>query len=144
MEGRSCAVERKREERKKGCGPGYALAANSCEGVSSVGACTVAAPDVITALAVQNPNRSAYITFLRADSIGQPCRQASNRLWFDTFQRWRNRRTHSSWEAEPSSNCQAPKPRSQANFCCTAAQRSSFLPERQELRHRCLLHCFLL
>ncbi len=49
------AEERKREERKKGCGLGYALAANSCEGVSSLDACTVAAPDAITAFAVPKP-----------------------------------------------------------------------------------------
>ena len=53
------AEERKREEREKGCGLGYALAVNSCEGVSSVDACTVAAPDAITALAVPNPSCSS-------------------------------------------------------------------------------------
>ena len=40
----------------KGCGIGYALAANSCEGVGSVGACTVAALDAITAFAVPSPS----------------------------------------------------------------------------------------
>ncbi len=48
-----------REEKEKGCGLGYALAVNSCEGVSSVDACTVAAPDAITALAVPNPSCSS-------------------------------------------------------------------------------------
>ena len=41
---------------KKGCGIGYVLATNSCEGVSSVDTCTVAAPDAITDFAVPNPN----------------------------------------------------------------------------------------
>jgi hypothetical protein len=39
----------------KGCDFGYALAANSCEGVTSVDACTVTALDAITAFAVPNP-----------------------------------------------------------------------------------------
>jgi hypothetical protein len=40
----------------KGCDLGYALATGSCEGVSSVDACTVTASDVITAFAVPNPS----------------------------------------------------------------------------------------
>jgi len=40
----------------KGCNIGYALAADSCEGTNSVDACTVTAPDVITAFAVPNPS----------------------------------------------------------------------------------------
>jgi hypothetical protein len=36
---------------KKGCDFGYALAADSCEGVTGVDACTVTALDVITAFA---------------------------------------------------------------------------------------------
>ena len=40
---------------KKGRDIGYALATNSCEGVSSVNACTVAAPDAVAAFAVPNP-----------------------------------------------------------------------------------------
>ncbi len=40
----------------KGCDFGYALAANSREGVGSVDTCTLAAPDVITAFAVPNPS----------------------------------------------------------------------------------------
>jgi hypothetical protein len=39
----------------KGCDFGYALAANSCEGVTSVDACTVTALEAITAFAVPNP-----------------------------------------------------------------------------------------
>ncbi|HEY6352422.1 MAG TPA: hypothetical protein VI636_23745, partial [Candidatus Angelobacter sp.] len=38
---------------------GYALAANSCEGVNSVDACTVTALDAITAFAVPDPNGSS-------------------------------------------------------------------------------------
>jgi len=41
---------------RKGCDLGYALAANSCEGVNNVDACTVTALDAITAFAVPNPN----------------------------------------------------------------------------------------
>ena len=44
-----------RGENEKGCGIGYALAADSYEGVSGVDARTVAAPDAITAFAVPNP-----------------------------------------------------------------------------------------
>jgi hypothetical protein len=40
---------------RKGCDIGYGLAANSCEGVNSVDACTVTALDAITAFAVPNP-----------------------------------------------------------------------------------------
>jgi hypothetical protein len=43
-------------EKGKGCDIGYALAANSCEGVISVETCTVTALDAITAFAVPNPN----------------------------------------------------------------------------------------
>ena|ERR1700719_3058963 len=43
----------------KGCDFGYAPAASSCEGANSVDACTVAAPDAITAFAVPNPNCSS-------------------------------------------------------------------------------------
>ena len=39
----------------KGCDIGYALAANSCEGVSNVDACTVTALDATTAFAVPDP-----------------------------------------------------------------------------------------
>ena len=38
---------------------GYALAANSCERVSDVDACTVAVPDAISAFAVPNPSVSS-------------------------------------------------------------------------------------
>jgi hypothetical protein len=38
---------------------GYALAANSCEGVDSVDTCTVAVLDVIAAFAVPNPDGSS-------------------------------------------------------------------------------------
>jgi len=42
-------------ENGKGCDFGYALAANSCEGVRGVEACTVTAFGPITAFAVPNP-----------------------------------------------------------------------------------------
>jgi hypothetical protein len=44
---------------RKGCDIGYAPAANSCEGANSPGACTIAAPDAITAFAVPNPSHSS-------------------------------------------------------------------------------------
>jgi hypothetical protein len=40
---------------RKGRDIGYALAANSCEGVNNVESCTITAFDVITAFAVPNP-----------------------------------------------------------------------------------------
>jgi len=43
----------------KGCDIGYALAANSCEGVNNVDARTVTALDAITAFAVPNPNHTS-------------------------------------------------------------------------------------
>jgi hypothetical protein len=43
-------------ENSKGCDIGYALAANSCEGVNNVDACTVTALDATTAFAVPDPN----------------------------------------------------------------------------------------
>jgi hypothetical protein len=44
---------------KKNRDIGYALAANSCEGVGNVETCTVAVPDAITAFAVPNPGVSS-------------------------------------------------------------------------------------
>ena len=38
---------------------GYALAADSCEGVNNVDACTIAVFDAITAFAVPNPGGSS-------------------------------------------------------------------------------------
>jgi hypothetical protein len=43
-------------ENSKGCDIGYALAANSCEGVNNVDACTVTALDATTAFAVPYPD----------------------------------------------------------------------------------------
>jgi hypothetical protein len=63
--GRRCGVancDRETNEEKgegrnsKGCDIGYALAANSCEGVNNVDACTVTAFDATTAFAVPDPN----------------------------------------------------------------------------------------
>src|SRR4029077_8071788 len=44
---------------RRGRDIGYALAADSCEEAGSVDACTIAAPDAITAFAVPNPNCSS-------------------------------------------------------------------------------------
>ena len=44
---------------EKGCDFGYALAANSCEGVTGVDACTVTALGSITAFAASEPRRSS-------------------------------------------------------------------------------------
>jgi hypothetical protein len=51
----------KREEHQKGKGRdiGYALAVGSCGEANNVEACTITAPDVITAFAVPNPNHSS-------------------------------------------------------------------------------------
>jgi hypothetical protein len=43
-------------QKQKGRDIGYGLAANSCEGVNDVDACTVTALDAIAAFAVPNPN----------------------------------------------------------------------------------------
>jgi len=64
QESRKEVLNRRRSGReagrtKKGCDIGYALTANSCEGVSSADACTVAASDAITAFAVPNPSYSS-------------------------------------------------------------------------------------
>jgi hypothetical protein len=48
-----------RATKGKGCDLGYALAASSCEEADSVEACTVTAPDAITAFAVPNPDSSS-------------------------------------------------------------------------------------
>ena len=48
--------EREESRNSKGCDIGYALAANSCEGVNNVDACTVTALDATTAFAVPDPN----------------------------------------------------------------------------------------
>jgi hypothetical protein len=65
------------------CGIGYALAANSCEGVSSVDTCTVAAPDAITAFAVPNPNCSSQNqSVFRVWLLGELPRQADHPAYF--------------------------------------------------------------
>jgi hypothetical protein len=46
----------KTAQNSKGCDIGYALAANSCEGVNNVDACTVTALDATTAFAVPDPD----------------------------------------------------------------------------------------
>ena len=69
---------------RKGCGFGYALAADSCEEVSRVDACTTTALDVTTAFAVPNPNclsrgRRFFRVWLPSKS---PCR-ASHSAYFE-------------------------------------------------------------
>jgi hypothetical protein len=49
------SVFREAVQNSKGCDIGYALAANSCEGVNNVDACTVTALDATTAFAVPDP-----------------------------------------------------------------------------------------
>jgi len=45
--------------KRKSCGAGYALAIGSCERVDNVDTYAAAAPDVITAFAVPNPDSSS-------------------------------------------------------------------------------------
>jgi len=59
-------------EKGKGRDIGYALAARSCEEANSVEACTITAPDVITAFAVPNPNYSSQSR--RFFQVWLPCR----------------------------------------------------------------------
>jgi hypothetical protein len=53
-----CDIQRRKSSPTNGKGRdiGYALAANSCEGVNSVESCTITALDAITAFAVPNPS----------------------------------------------------------------------------------------
>jgi hypothetical protein len=66
----------------KGRDIGYALAARSCEEANSVEACTITAPDVITAFAVPNPNHSSQsCRFFQVWSPSRlPCRTRSPNL----------------------------------------------------------------
>ena len=48
----------------KGCDIGYALAAGSCEGTTSVETRTVTAHDVTTAFAVPNPSYSSQSSWI--------------------------------------------------------------------------------
>ena len=63
-------------EAKKGKGRdfGYALAANSCEGVHSVESCTITALDVIAAFAAPGPG---YVLAEQSVFSGQAARQVS-------------------------------------------------------------------
>jgi hypothetical protein len=68
---------------KKGCGIGYALAASSCKGVDSVDACTIAAPDAITAFAVPNPGCSLQGSrFFRVWWLNELPRRAGHPAYF--------------------------------------------------------------
>jgi len=69
---------------RKGCGFGYALAADSCEEVSRVDACTTTAPDVTTAFAVPNPNcLSPSRWFFRVWLPSKLPRRASHPAYFE-------------------------------------------------------------
>jgi hypothetical protein len=82
-EGNRAGQESGRNARKnrKGRDIGYALATGSCEGTNSVEACTVTAPDAITAFAVPNPNVSSQSTSdfsgLEAQRVAPPNRSPS-------------------------------------------------------------------
>ena len=67
----------------KGRDIGYALAVRSCEEANSVEACTITAPDAITAFAVPNPNHSSQsCRFFRVwRPRGLPC-QADHPIYF--------------------------------------------------------------
>src|SRR5215467_2767813 len=70
-------------ENEKGCDIGYALAVSSCEGVSSVDACTVAAVDVITAFAVPNPSCSSQGSwFFRVWWLDESPRRGNHPAYF--------------------------------------------------------------
>ena len=72
---RSAAREEDVDKNEKGCDFGYALAANSCEGVTGVDACTATAPRAITAFAASKPRltpRSAVGFFGSGGRPGHP------------------------------------------------------------------------
>ena len=67
----------------KGRDIGYALAADSCEGASSVEACTITAFDVITAFAVPTPAVSSQNSrFFRVGSPTELPRPADHSAYF--------------------------------------------------------------
>jgi hypothetical protein len=72
--GRVALVTGAEEEGKnrKGYDIGYALAANSCEGVSDVESCTVIAPDATTAFAVPNPNSDLAAPSVFSGLVARP------------------------------------------------------------------------
>ncbi len=79
----SAAEGVRRSKKRKGCGLGYALATNSCEGVSSADARTVAAPDAITAFAVPNPSSSSQGSwFFRVWWLNESPRRANHPAYF--------------------------------------------------------------
>jgi len=81
--GLGVSLRRREQANREGCDIGYVLAANSCEGVGSVDACTIAAPDVITAFAVPSPDgTSQRCRFFRVwASAGSP-RRANHPAYF--------------------------------------------------------------
>ena len=73
----------KRGENRKDRDIGYAPAANSCEGVNYLDACTVAVLDAITAFAVPNPGVSSQIRrFFRVWSFSGSPRRSNHSAYF--------------------------------------------------------------
>ena len=71
------------KQNRKGCDIGYALAANSCEGVNSVEACTVTALDAITAFAVPNPGGTSQSSrFFQVWSFHESPRRTDHSAYF--------------------------------------------------------------
>ncbi len=75
--------QERRTPKGKGRDIGYALAVSSCEEANSVEACTITAPDVITAFAVPNPNYSSQsCRFFRVWLPGGLPRWADHPIYF--------------------------------------------------------------
>ena len=87
----------------KSCDIGYALAANSCEGVGSVEACTVAAPDAITAFTVPNSSCSSRGSrFFRVWWPSELPRQADHPVYFGSVNvTWTNPFNRRQLDATP-------------------------------------------
>jgi hypothetical protein len=82
--GRVAGRGRDKSTNRKGCGFGYALAADFCEEVNRVDACTATAPDVTTAFAVPNPNcLSRGGRFFRVWLPSKLPRQARHSAYFE-------------------------------------------------------------
>jgi len=95
------------EKKRKGYDIGYALATNSCEGASNVEACTVIAPDAITAFAIPNPNghlaAPSVFSGLVADELP---RRADHQVYFGLATRCEaNLSTVDAGESKRHENC---------------------------------------
>jgi len=101
-------VKLKLPRKGKGCDIGYALAANSCEGAHSVEACTVTAPDAITAFAVPNPNSSSQSS--RFFQVWLPCgspRRANHSAYFGLAKFYLSQPFQPSTEAKVNTCCKS-------------------------------------